>query len=164
MTDATMPISPPSKRRDACVRCGEPLPPFERRHGSPRRFCSPECRTKSWDETHPRQHLIDFTPPAEPVQALGPTPAQIRKAQKPQTVKVLRMLQDGPKTTRDFLAAYIGRFGGRIKELRDVGHTIITTKLTEHSALYVLIEPATLPSEECGTNRQVDVAITANHA
>ena len=85
------------------------------------------------------QRPLDFTPPAELVQRLGPTPEQIRKAQKPQTVRVLRMLQEGPKTTGDFLEAHIGRFGARIAELRDVGHAIERADLSDSSALYILV-------------------------
>ena len=87
----------------------------------------------------PQQALIPADPPVELVQRIGPTPEDIRRAQKPQAVRVLRMLQDGPVHTRDFLSAGIGRFGARVAELRAVGHEILTTKLGEHGAVYRLV-------------------------
>lgn len=87
----------------------------------------------------PQQALIPADPPVELVQRIGPTPEDIRRAQKAQTVRVLRMLQDGPQTTHTFLAAFIGRFGARLEELRKVGHRIETKKTGRHSAVYVLV-------------------------
>jgi hypothetical protein len=75
------------------------------------------------------------------VQRLGPTPEQIRRAQKPQTVRVLAMLKRAGVmgcTTGDFIRAGIGRFGARVAELRAVGHQISMDKRTDHAALYVL--------------------------
>lgn len=71
--------------------------------------------------------------------AIGPTPQQIRKSKKPQTVKVLRMLQAGPCSTRDFLAAFIGNHKARVYELRQVGHVINRTDLSENKSLYELV-------------------------
>jgi len=131
-----------------CGFCGASVP-AETRSGTPRRFCSSQHRSAAWDREHPRvplatvpvsiQRRLGFTPPPEPVQVLGPTPEQIRDAQKPQTVRVLRMLQAGPCTTGDFLRAGIGRFGARVDELRRAGWRIATAARGDHGAMYVLI-------------------------
>lgn len=72
---------------------------------------------------------------------LGPTPKQIRAAMKPQTVKVLRMLQEmgsAGVTTGEFLRAFIGRLGARVGELRAVGWQIDRHDESAHSSRYVL--------------------------
>lgn len=129
------------QRGEPCA-CGQPLT------GKQQDYCSQKCRTLTWDAAHPRIHKatreqrrLPFRPALELVQLIGPTPEDIRRSQKAQTVKVLRMLQAaGPHgvTTHDFLAAGIGRFGARVGELRAVLWAITMTKLTPHSALYVL--------------------------
>jgi len=123
-----------------CCRCGEPTPPAKPGYPRKRLFCSNACRTQFWDAEHPRQKRLPLEPPTELVQRIGPTPEDVRKAKKPQTVKVLRMLQEGPKTTHDFLGAFIGRFGARIGELRQVGHTIRRKDLSGCSSVYMLVD------------------------
>lgn len=85
------------------------------------------------------QAVLDFTPPPERVMLIRPTPEQIRKAKKPQTIRVLHMLQAGPCSTHDFFDARIGNHKARVHELRQVGHQIRTTSLSDSKALYVLV-------------------------
>lgn len=116
-----------------------------RRH---QRYCGAACRTAAHNRRHPRvdlaslspglQRRLGFDPAPEPVQPLGASPEAIRAAQKPQTVRVLRRLQEGPATTGDFLRMGIGRFGARIDELRRVGWEISTELRGEHEAVYTL--------------------------
>jgi len=90
------------------------------------------------------QQPLPFNPAPELVQRIGVTPRDIARAQKPQTIRVLAMLQAAGVlgcTTGDFLRAGIGRFGARVAELRAVGHVIQTVKLTDSSALYALEPP-----------------------
>lgn len=101
-----------------------------RKHGG---FCSDTCR--SWAHRHPED---DIRKERLCLVRRGKKRDPWREAQKPQTRKVLAMLQAGPRTTHDFLAAYIGRFGARLGELRAVGHRISTEKLSEQSARYTL--------------------------
>lgn len=56
--------------------------------------------------------------------------------------RVLARLQQGPATTADLCAPGVGgeRFGGRLKELRDEGHTIDGRCLRAGSWLYTLHE------------------------
>lgn len=108
------------------------------------RFCSESCRWRLWDEAHPRQARLPLDPPPEPVQLLGPTPEQLRHAQKPQTIRVLRLLQAAGLrgvTTGEFLASYIGRFGARLGELKAVGHQILRVDESAHSSRYTLVGP-----------------------
>jgi len=120
-----------------CAVCGDPLPARpERRY---RRHCSPRCRIEGW-----RQARLPLDPAPEPVMPIGPTPEQIRKAHKPGTIKVLRLLQAaGPRgvTTGEFLAAYIGRFGARLAELKAVRWQILRVDESAHSSRYTLIGP-----------------------
>lgn len=130
----------------ACLRpsCERSVPPQRVRRGKPKVYCSDHCAKLHWEEKHPRlgtQRALDFVPPPEPVQPIGPTPAQIRASQKRQTVRVLRMLQEaGPAgvSTGDFLRAGIGRFGARIGELA-VFWQIERRRETDHSWRYVLL-------------------------
>ena len=48
---ATLPLA------SICARpgCGQPLPATQRRHGSPRRFCSDRCRLLAWRTAHPEK-------------------------------------------------------------------------------------------------------------
>lgn len=106
----------------ARCECGKPL---SGRSG--RKFCSDACRWNAWDRAHPRQHRLKFEPPPEPVLPIRPTPKEILRAQKPQTVKTLRMLQEAGErgvTTGEFLRCYIARFSARLGELRAVGWRI----------------------------------------
>jgi hypothetical protein len=106
-------------------------------------YCSEHCRFKAWDSEHPRQGRLVMDPPVEPIQILdvGPTTAQIQRAQAKQTVRVLHALQDaGPRgvTTGEFLEAHIGRFSARIGELRAVGWAIKGTRESDHAWRFVL--------------------------
>ena len=122
-----------------CAVCGNPLPARpERRY---RRHCSPACRVKGW---HAMQARLPLDPAPEPVMPIGPTPEQIRRAQKPQTVQVLRMLQAAGArgvTTRGFLGAFIGNHKARIYELRAVGWPILRVDESSHSSRYTLLGP-----------------------
>ena len=137
---ATMPGQSVAMLSGGCPWCGSPVPPQDRRRGSPKLFCSKACRTQFWEAKGLRQKSLLFEPPPELVQRIGPTPEDIRRAAKPQTIRVLRMLQAGPKTTHDFLGAFIGRFGARIGELRRVGHVIKRKDLSGSSSVYVLVD------------------------
>ena len=122
-------------QRKFCDVCRAPL---TRRQ---ERFCSDGHRWTAWDQAHPRQARLPVDPPMEPVQVIGPTPEQIRRAQKPQTIKALRMLQAaGPRgvTTGEFLGAYIGRLGARIFELRGAGWRIRRLAVGDHGHRYIL--------------------------
>lgn len=123
----------------ACLACGREFQ-INPRHADEHRCCSAACRSRLRHERLARQSRLAFDPPAEPLVPLA-TPKQIKDAHKAQTRLVLSMLQAGEQTTQTFLAAYVGRFGARIGELRAVGWPITTQKLGEHSALYVLVGP-----------------------
>jgi len=131
----------------SCARRGclmPALPGGPGRRGGHGVFCGSSCRAHAHkhpadDMRWPQQALIPADPPVELVQRIGPTPEDIRRAQKAQTVRVLLMLRAGPVRTGDFLSAGIGRFGARIGELRCVGHEILTTKTSEHGAVYRLV-------------------------
>src|SRR5512139_2691130 len=49
--------------------CGNLVPPQKSRRGERKVYCSTGCRTRHWDEQHPRveQPLLDFTPPPQPI-------------------------------------------------------------------------------------------------
>lgn len=51
---------------------------------------------------------------------------------------VLRMLKEGPKTTADFLQAYIPRFSARILDLKKDGIEIESRRVREGSYQYQL--------------------------
>jgi hypothetical protein len=112
--------------------CARPGCPNSSRNGPGRRahgkYCSDACRAAGW-----KQGRIEFVPPVEPLVPVA-TPKQIKDAHKAQTRKVLDMLLRGPQTTHNFLAAYVGRFGARIAELRAVGWPIEMMKLGEHGS------------------------------
>lgn len=55
-----------------------------------------------------------------------------------QKEKVLEMLLQGPKTTADFLQAYIPRFSARIQDLRDEGIAVETELVRRGSYRYFL--------------------------
>ena len=131
------------KRTRACLACGRDYQAYAR-HVKDQRFCSAVCRAR-WHREHPKpeQPLLVFEPPPAPIQPLdvGPTTAQIQRAQARQTVRVLHMLQEaGPRgvTTGEFLEAHIGRFSARLGELRAVGWTITSVKESNHAWRFVL--------------------------
>lgn len=111
-----------------CARpsCGQGCPPWDGR-GSPRRYCSPGCRSKHWDETHPRVRQAAL--PLEPVLirvAVPPqNPKRVEKL-KPAARNVLALLEcGGTYTWRQIVTVGGLRYSARIGELRAAGYPIL---------------------------------------
>jgi len=116
----------------ANLKCEKPAR-SSRRHGM---FCGATCR--SWVYRHPEDLRRDKKLCLVERQKASRDPYS--EQFKAQTQQVLRMLQNGPRTTGDFLSASIGRFGARIGELRAAGYIIRMRKTHEHGAVYRLEE------------------------
>jgi hypothetical protein len=120
-------VATPSSRRS--VLCGAPgcARPLT---GRQTRYCSASCRFAAWDREHPRvsprQRRLDLTPAPQPIRALGEPPlSKAERARlKPSALAILGRLQQGPATNVELLAIGGFRYGGRIHELRGVGHNI----------------------------------------
>ena len=56
----------------------------------------------------------------------------VRKVRPTQKDRVLAQLRDGPTCGTEFLDMHIPRFGGRIMELREEGHTITNENCWKH--------------------------------
>ena len=83
------------------------------------RYCSKRCKDTAYNRAHPvtRQARLDFTPAASEL-------AHAVRGRETKANRILARLKEGPATSLNLLAVGGLRYGARIHELRQQGHTI----------------------------------------